>query len=90
MSYIHLTIDERSVIYKLFVEGKSIRFIAETIDRSPSTVSRELKRNYSGHKFKYRPHITQKKYKERMKNCHIEIVINETLKNYIEDKINST
>jgi len=90
MSYVHLTIDERSVIYNLFTEGKSIRFIARAIDRSPSTVSRELKRNHCGRRFKYLPHIANKKYKTRRIKCHRPIKIKQEVRDYIEEKISLT
>ena len=47
-SYHHLSCEERRIIYRLKREQKSIRFIANTLARSPSTISRELKRNTGG------------------------------------------
>ncbi len=90
MNYTHLTINERSIIYNLHKEGKTIRYISEAVDRSPSTISRELKRNNCGYRFKYLPHIAEMKYHERRKNCHRQIKISFELKDYIEDKINLT
>ena len=43
--YIHLTIEERETLYLLFNQGVSIRKIAAELNRSPSTIRRELKRN---------------------------------------------
>ena len=45
--YGHVTIEERCEIARLQAEGCSIRQIAAGVDRSPSTVARELKRNGS-------------------------------------------
>ena len=45
--YGHVTIEERCEIARLQAEGRSIRQIAAGLDRSPSTVARELKRNGS-------------------------------------------
>ena len=45
MSYMRVTEDERRQIYRWSQEGKSGREIAELLDRAPSTVSRELRRN---------------------------------------------
>ena len=45
--YGHVTIEERCEIARLRAEGRSIRQIAAGLDRSPSTVARELKRNGS-------------------------------------------
>ncbi len=45
--YSHLTIEERCEIARLRAAGCSIRQIAATLDRQPSTVARELTRNGS-------------------------------------------
>jgi IS30 family transposase len=45
MSYAHLSQDERYQIQHLRRGGFSVRYIAKQIERSPSTVSRELFRN---------------------------------------------
>ena len=52
MSYTHLTLNERKYLQQLLSEGYSLRKIAFILERSPSTISREVKRN----KAKYRPH----------------------------------
>ena len=43
--YEHLSLDERCRIARLHEDGQSIRQIAAALDRPPSTVSRELRRN---------------------------------------------
>ena len=45
--YGHVTIEERCEIARLQAEGRSVREIASGLDRSPSTVARELKSNGS-------------------------------------------
>jgi IS30 family transposase len=45
MNYTHLTQEERYQIYTLLREGFSKRYIAWRLNRSPSTISREIKRN---------------------------------------------
>jgi IS30 family transposase len=40
-----LSLEDRSEIARFFANGSSIRQIAATLDRLPSTISRELKRN---------------------------------------------
>ena len=45
MSYSHFTIEERISIKHLLAKGVSIRQIANELGRSPSSVSREIKRN---------------------------------------------
>ena len=52
--YYQLTLEERCSIARLHEDGQSIRQIAAALDRSASTISRELKRN-SGHTIGYRP-----------------------------------
>ena len=88
MNYKHLTINERACVYQLKQLGMSIRKIAEALDRSPSTISRELKRNFCGYKFKYLPHKAQEKYELRRTNCHRITIIDSDIHEYIETKIN--
>lgn len=52
LSYTHFTLDERKCLQKLLSEGLSMRKIAAILERSPSSVSREINRN----KAKYKPH----------------------------------
>ena len=59
MSYTHFTLEERKYLQQLLSEGYSFRKIAAILERSPSTISREVRRN----KAKYRPHgKTDNKY----------------------------
>lgn len=46
-SYTHFTLKERKYLQELLSEGKSLRKIAEHLDRSPSSISREINRNKS-------------------------------------------
>lgn len=52
--YSHLTLEERCTIAQLHQAGQSVRQIAAALDRPPSCVSRELKRN-SGVQVGYKP-----------------------------------
>ena len=52
MSYHHFTLEERKCIQDLLAEGRSMRYIAKILERSPSSISREIARNRA----KYRPH----------------------------------
>ena len=52
LSYTHFTLEERKYLQKLLSEGLSLRKIAAILERSPSSVSREVNRN----KAKYKPH----------------------------------
>jgi transposase, IS30 family len=56
--YTQLSLEERCSIARLHEAGQSIRQIAATLDRQPSTISRELKRN-TGRKIGYQPAYAQ-------------------------------
>ena len=45
--YTHFTLSEREYLEAKLKEGKSFRQIAKALGRSPSTISREVKRNWS-------------------------------------------
>lgn len=45
MSYTHFTLDERTFLQQLFIEGHSLRTIAAYLGRNVSSISRELSRN---------------------------------------------
>lgn len=48
MSYTHLTLNDRYVIYHLIVFGLSYREIGRRLGRHHTTISREIKRNWKG------------------------------------------
>lgn len=90
MNYKHLTTEERCCIREFYVKGKSIREIAKLIDRSPSTVSREINRNRTNVKRGipyYYPHTAQKKYQYRRKFCHRGMFGSKEVVAYIEEKL---
>ena len=67
----HLSSEERDKITILQGEGLSIRKIADILDRSPSTISRELNRKEAlFFRGKYIGSQTDKKVKENWKNSH--------------------
>ena len=49
MSYTHFTLEERKYLQQLLSEGYSFRKIAAILERCPSSISREVKRNRSKH-----------------------------------------
>ena len=92
MNYIHLTIEERACITRFKEMKLSIREIARMINRNPSTISRELKRNsyktgIRGSITRYVPTNAQNKYKIRRLNCHRPTKNNVQVISYISDKI---
>ena len=62
--YQHLTIEERCELARLRAEGHSVRHVAASLDRSPSTVARELRRNGSKTQG-YRPSYAQQQARAR-------------------------
>lgn len=52
MSYTHFTLEERKYLQQLLSEGLSFRKIAAILEGSPSSISREVKRN----KANFKPH----------------------------------
>ena len=86
MSYRHIDLDERIVISKNITERKSLRTIAELLGRSPSSISREIKRNYV--EYWYHPKKADEKRKIRRKESrHRKLDKNENLKNFVLDKL---
>ncbi len=62
--YDQLSLEERCAIARLRDAGQSLRQIAAALDRPPSTISRELKRN-SGSTVGYRPGYAQEQTRAR-------------------------
>ena len=86
MPYEHLNLNDRKVINKMLLKNKSIREIAVYIDRHPSTIYREIKRNR--YKYWYHPTHAHDKYVERRKmSKKRRIDNNNELKEHIIDKI---
>ena len=66
--YTHFSTEERELSRVLKAQGLSIRAIARILNRSPSSVSREFRRNsYSDGT--YAAHHADKLYQKRRKNC---------------------
>ena len=93
MSYIHLTIEERTSIAHLHKQGVSLRQIAITIGRNVSTIKRELDRNYTPNKKgdnDYYPYSSQKRYEERKSETHNIIQFPLEVIQIIEQRIKET
>lgn len=67
--YTHFTLFEREYLQESLKEGKSFRQIAKVLGRSPSSISREVKRNFSHKKKHYHPWRATILYITRRKNC---------------------
>lgn len=61
MKYQHFTIEERETIQELIWEKKSVRKIANILGRSPSSVSREIKRHLPIERRQYTPRVAHEK-----------------------------
>ena len=86
--YTHLSIEEREKSRVMLEQGMSIRAIARILGRSPSTISREFKRN-SYANGSYAAHHAQKKYLKRKSNCGRKSVLkyNEKIRNYVIQRL---
>ena len=87
MSHNHLNIDERCCIYNFLNSGLSIREIAKALQRSPSTISREIKKNSHRMSKIYYPEAAERKYHIRRKECHKHKINDNNVIEYIEEKI---
>ena len=86
----YLSFGEREEIALLRVKGDGVRSIARQIGRSPSTVSRELRRNAAtrGGKLEYRASVAQWKsdlVAQRPKTA--KLVANPQLRDYVQDRL---
>jgi transposase, IS30 family len=63
-SYEHFSLEERCEIARRRAAGASIRQVAAALDRSPSSISRELKRN-AGQQVGYKPSYASEQAKAR-------------------------
>ena len=82
MSYTHFTIAERSKIETLLELGFSIRRIAQKLNRAPSSVSRELKRNPN-----YQCDNAQERYNQKKVKCGAQIKLTTEKKEIIQEKL---
>ena len=90
--YHHFTIEERTCLQKYYMKGLSFRKIAKLLGRSPSSISREIARNYTS-RYEYNtyyPHTAHKKYLFRRRFCHRGMFGNEQVVEYITEKLQAT
>ena len=70
LRYTQISIEERCEIARLRATGASVRQIAASLDRAPSTVARELKRNASGTRG-YQPRYAEQQARARRWSDHV-------------------
>lgn len=86
----YLSFREREEIALLRVQGKGVREIARHLDRSPSTISRELRRNAGtrGGVFDYRASVAQWKAELFAQHPKVaKMVANEALEHYVQERL---
>src|SRR5215212_1602610 len=86
----YLCFAEREDIALLRAEGKGVREIAREIGRSPSTISRELRRNAAtrGGKLEYRPSAAQWHAEQRAKRPKAaRLSVNHRLRDYVAERL---
>ena len=86
----YLCFSEREEIALLRVQGLGVRAIAREIGRSPSTVSRELRRNAAtrGAKLEYRAGVAQWKAELAARRPRpAKLVVNDRLRDYVQDRL---
>lgn len=74
--YKHLNINERESIFLMQSKGMSFRQIAKELNRSVSTISRELSKNSSRRKA-YSPSKATKNYLKRRKKCRRKFILSD-------------
>ena len=86
----YLSFSEREEIALLRAQGFGVRAIAREISRSPSTVSRELRRNAAtrGANLEYRAGVAQWKAELAARRPRpAKLVVNDRLRGYVQDRL---
>jgi IS30 family transposase len=68
MKYKHFTIEERELMQEMLWQKSSIRSIAATLGRNPSSVSREIQRNLPALRNRYTPRLAHQRALAKRKN----------------------
>jgi IS30 family transposase len=83
-----LSENDRILIADLHREGQGVREIARQLERSPSTVSREIQRNAHPTNGQYHPHAAQRR--AEIRRCRPKggkIAANDKLRDFIQEKL---
>ena len=89
--YTHLTITERELLFASNAEGHSVVAIAKDLGRHPSTLYRELRRNFGlGNRYHYSPSDAQRKYERRLSKARKREPLKcEEIRKYVEKKLHA-
>lgn len=87
MSYKHLSLEERHYIKVERKAGRSMNKIAESLDRSQSSISRELKRNtgQQGYRHKQAERMAIKRHKNKYKSVKLTEGTKRVIQDHLED-----
>ena len=89
--YQQLTIEEREKIHWGLWQAKTIRQIAFDLDRSPSTISRELRRNFPKCRMVYTPRLAQERAQATIKKRGQRPRLKSTvIRDYVKDKLTNS
>lgn len=84
MKYKHFTIEEREKIQEMLWRKQSLRAIAKELNRSPSSVFREIRRNKPAARNQYTPRLANKRaYEKRQSRGRKERLKNDTVRSYV-------
>jgi IS30 family transposase len=86
----YLSFSEREDIALLRARGFGVREIARRVNRDPSTISRELRRNASTRTWRldYKPSIAQWHAERRARRPKVaKLVVNDRLRDYVQDRL---
>jgi transposase, IS30 family len=84
MKYKHFTIEEREKIQEMLWQKTSIRNIAGALGRSPSSISREIKRNKPPERNRYTPRLAHERaHCSRKRRGRAERLKNECMREYV-------
>lgn len=79
---------EREKIQEMLWQKASIRSIATVIDRSPSSVSREVRRNNKTHRKRYTPRVAHERaLAKRRSRGRVERLKNDSIRSYVVEKL---
>ena len=83
MQYQHFSIEEREHIQELWWQRRGVREIARAIHRDPSSVSRELRRNFPSERQVYPPRLAEERaFVNRKRRGREERLKNDALRRY--------
>lgn len=88
MAYKHFSVEERERLQLMRWERRSLRYMAKALDRSPSSVSRELRRNFPPEHKVYSPRIAHERALQKRKSRgRADRLKNELVRNYVRTHI---